>query len=147
MFKDAFNTSQSLDHISTIVVEVPELSVMLLMSPPEGILLQNLVLFEVLSHSPALVVGQGKSVLLEESVNSRNTSVPGIFKVGESKAPVLGHCFFSLEGVLCPDTLRVYEFTLPRLNIPVKVRDELIFLMRHTCTEMADTSVSLLAEP
>ena len=79
MFKNAFNTTQSLDHISTIVVEVPELSVMLLMCPPEGILFQNLVLFEVLSHSPALVVGQSKSVLLEESINSRNTSIPRVF--------------------------------------------------------------------
>jgi len=42
MFKDAFNTSKSLDHICTVVVQVPQLAIMALVCPPEWILFQDL---------------------------------------------------------------------------------------------------------
>jgi hypothetical protein len=57
---------------------------MLLMSPPEGVLLEYLVLLEVLSHSPALIVGQCKSILLEKSVDPRDSSIPRVFEVSKS---------------------------------------------------------------
>ena len=41
----------------------------------------HLVLFEVGAHSPALVVGQGVSVLLEEGVDTRDASIPAVFQV------------------------------------------------------------------
>jgi hypothetical protein len=42
MFEDALHTSESLNHIRTVVVQVPQLAVMALVRPPERILLQNL---------------------------------------------------------------------------------------------------------
>ncbi len=58
MLKDALHTSESLDHISTVVVEIPQLTIMFLMSPPEGVLLEDLILLEVLSNSPTLIVSK-----------------------------------------------------------------------------------------
>ena len=76
MLKNTFNTTECLNHVSPIVVEVPELSIMLLMSPPEGVLLEHLILFEVLSDTPSFIIGESETVFLEESIDSRNTSVP-----------------------------------------------------------------------
>ena len=49
---------------------------MALVGPPEGILAEQLVLLEVSPHSPALVIGQGVAVFLEEGVDSRDAPVP-----------------------------------------------------------------------
>ena len=56
MLQDSLDASERLDHVSAVVVKVPEFSIVLLMRPPERILLQDLVLLEVLSDSPALVI-------------------------------------------------------------------------------------------
>ena len=58
VFKDTFDATKCLNHVGAVVVKVPQLSIMLLMRPPEGILLQYLVLFEVLPDSPALIVSK-----------------------------------------------------------------------------------------
>ena len=42
---------------------VPELAVVSLMSPPEGVVLEHLVLLEVSAHAPPLVVRQGVQVI------------------------------------------------------------------------------------
>lgn len=42
VFQNAFHATQCLDHICTVVVQVPELPVMPLVCPPEGVLFQNL---------------------------------------------------------------------------------------------------------
>ena len=63
---------------------------MLLVGPPEWVLLQDLILLEILSHPPALVVGQGEAVLLEEGVDSWYASVPGVVQVLERQPAVLG---------------------------------------------------------
>jgi hypothetical protein len=110
MFEYTLNTAQCLNHISTIIIEVPEFTIMLLMSPPEWILLKHLILFEILSDPPALVICECESVLLEESINSGDTSVPRVFQVIQGKSAVLSCCFLSLECILCPYTLRIQEF-------------------------------------
>jgi hypothetical protein len=46
-----------LDHIGAVVVEVPELAIVFLVGPPEGVLLEQLVLLELLPTPPSLVVG------------------------------------------------------------------------------------------
>jgi hypothetical protein len=79
MFKYTLDTAQCLNHISTVIIEVPEFTVMLLMSPPEWILFKYLILFEILSDSPPLVICECESVLLEESINPGDTSVPRVF--------------------------------------------------------------------
>jgi hypothetical protein len=47
-----------------------------LMRPPERVLLENLVLLEVLSDSPSLVVSQCESVFLEQRIDAWNSTVP-----------------------------------------------------------------------
>lgn len=42
VFQNAFHATQGLDHVSTVVVQVPELPIMPLVCPPERVLLQNL---------------------------------------------------------------------------------------------------------
>lgn len=42
VFKNALHTTQSLNHVCAVVVQVPKFAIMSLMCPPEGILLQNL---------------------------------------------------------------------------------------------------------
>ena len=42
MLQDALHAAQSLDHVGTVVVQVPQLAVVPLMGPPEGVLLQHL---------------------------------------------------------------------------------------------------------
>ena len=42
VFQNALHTAECLDHICTIVVKIPQLTVMTLVSPPEWILFQNL---------------------------------------------------------------------------------------------------------
>lgn len=42
VFQNAFHTTQGLDHVCTVVVQVPELPIMPLVCPPERVLLQNL---------------------------------------------------------------------------------------------------------
>jgi hypothetical protein len=113
MLKDALDTTKSLDHISAVVVEVPQLSIMFLMSPPEGILFEDLILLKVLSNSPTLIIGKGKSIFLEQGINTRNTSIPGVLKIIKSESPVLGSSLLPLESILSPYSLRVKELGLP----------------------------------
>ena len=109
MFEYPLDTTECLNHISTIIIEVPEFAVMLLMSPPEWILFKDLILFEILSDSPALVICECESVLLEESIDSGDTSVPGVLEVIKCKSAVLSCCLLSLQCILGPDSLRVQE--------------------------------------
>ena len=54
---------------------------MALVCPPEGVLLQDLVLLEVSAHAPALVVGQRVAVLGEQGVDARDAPVPAVLQV------------------------------------------------------------------
>jgi hypothetical protein len=42
VFQDAFHTTKSLNHVGTVVVQVPQFAIVALVSPPERILFQNL---------------------------------------------------------------------------------------------------------
>lgn len=42
MLQNALHSSQGLDHVRAVVVEIPQLAIMSLVGPPEGVLLQNL---------------------------------------------------------------------------------------------------------
>lgn len=42
VFQDALHTTQSLDHVCSVVVQVPQFSIVPLVGPPERILLQHL---------------------------------------------------------------------------------------------------------
>lgn len=62
-------------------------------------------------------------------------------------APVLTNGFLSLEGVLGPNSLRVDELTLPRLDVSIQVRNELVFFVAHSRPEVGDSHVGLLRPP
>lgn len=76
VLENPFHASKCLNHVSSVVVEIPEFAVVLLMRPPERVLLENLVLLEVLSDSPSLVVSQCESVFLEQCIDAWNATVP-----------------------------------------------------------------------
>ena len=42
VFEDTFNSTQGLDHVRPVVVEIPQLTIVTLVGPPERILLQYL---------------------------------------------------------------------------------------------------------
>ena len=81
MFQDALHATEGLDHVRAVVIEVPQLAVVLLMRPPKWVLLEHLVLLEICPDSPADVIGQDVLVLLEEGVHPRNASVPAVLQV------------------------------------------------------------------
>lgn len=81
MLQDSFNTPQSLDDISPIVIQVPQLPIMPLVRPPEGILFQNLILLEICPYPPSFIICKGVSVLLEQSIDSRYPAIPRILPI------------------------------------------------------------------
>jgi hypothetical protein len=78
MLQDALHTSQRLNHVSAVVVQVPQLAIMLLMRPPEGIQSRDLELLELLPDTPTSVIGQRVTILLEQCVDARDPSVPAV---------------------------------------------------------------------
>ena len=80
-----------------------------------------LVRFEFSPDPPALVISQRMSVLLKESVNPRNASVPRILQVLQSQSSVLCIGLLSLQSILCPNSLRVNEFTVPWVYVSEQI--------------------------
>merc|ERR1719238_1856525 len=89
VLENPFDASERLDHVRPVVVEVPELPVVALVRPPEGVVARHLELLEVLAHPPALVVSKGVAILLEKRVDSRDPAVPTVLKILEGQPPVL----------------------------------------------------------
>jgi hypothetical protein len=114
------------------------------MTPPKRVLLQNLVLLEVLSDTPALIVCKRESVFLEQCVYARDATVPAIFKIIQCETTILSKSFLSLEGILGPNSLGVDKLRLPTLNVSVKVWYELILFMCHTSSEVTNAGIGLL---
>ena len=108
--------------------------------PPEWVGSESMELLEVCPDSPSFVIGQRVSVLLEEGVDSRNTSIPTVLQIFQSKSSVGSGSFLSLHGVFRPYPSRVQELGLPRLHVTIQVWDELILFMGHTRSEMGDTA-------
>ncbi len=54
---------------------------MALVGPPEGVLLEQLVLLEVGAHAPALVVRQSVAVLGKQRVDARDAPVPAVLQI------------------------------------------------------------------
>lgn len=97
-----------------------------------------LVLFEVSTYSPSLIIGQCVPVFLEQGIDPRDATVPRVLQVLQSQPPVLGIGFLPLQPVLCPHPLAVNELTLPWLNVAAENR--LVSLpaqhpTHNTCTD------------
>ena len=67
-----------LDDIGAVVVEVPELAVVLLVRPPEGVGARGRVDLALLPHAPPNVKRERVTVLLEQRVDARDAAVPRI---------------------------------------------------------------------
>eukprot|EP00906_Rhabdomonas_costata_P036699 RCo051448 len=144
VLQDSLHSTQRLDHVRAVVAEVPELAIVALVGPPEGVNLGQLVLLEVHPHPPPLVVRQGVAVLLEERVDPGNAAVPTLLKVLQSKSAVLLIGFLPLQGVLRPHALAVQELRLPGLDVPVQVGDELVLVVAHPGAEEFHPHLGLL---
>lgn len=54
MLEDGLDSSESGDDVDSVVVELPEFTIMSLGGPPEGVVLEELVLLPVGSDPPSL---------------------------------------------------------------------------------------------
>eukprot|EP01137_Pigoraptor_chileana_P034037 Opistho-2@25960 len=144
VLENALHTTKRLDHVGTVVVEVPQLAVVTLVSPPKRVLLHDLVLLKVRAHAPALVIRKRVTVLLEKRVDAGNAAVPRVLQVLERQAAVLCHRLLSLECVLCPHALGIDKLRLPRRNVAVKIGNELVLLVRHARPKVGHAGVGLL---
>jgi hypothetical protein len=116
------------------------------MGPPERVLLQELILLELLSDSPAFVIGKCQSVLLEKSIDTWDTMVPAFFEIVKSQPSILRFSLLSLDGILCPYSLAVNKLRVPGLDVAIQIGNELIFFVRHTSSEMREPLLCLLGE-
>lgn len=66
----------------------------------------------------------GKRKGEETDVDTRNTTVPRVLEILESKTTVLRVRLLTLEGVLGPNTGGVEELGLPRLDVTEEVGNE-----------------------
>eukprot|EP00959_Pyramimonas_sp_CCMP1952_P271920 5685478-Pyramimonas_sp.AAC.1 len=80
VLEDALHAAQRLDDVRAVVVEVPQLAVVALVCPPEGVQPRHLELLELRAHPPPLVVRQRVPVLLEERVDARDAAVPRVLR-------------------------------------------------------------------
>merc|ERR1719318_1929485 len=147
VLQDPLHPTQGLDHVSPVVVQVPEFTIVSLMGPPEWVLFQHLVSLKLCPHSPSLVICKGVSVLLEQGVDPGDAPVPAVLQVLQCEPPVLCGCFLPLESILSPHSLAVNELSLPGLDVPVQVGDELVLLVAHAGPEVGDAGVRLLGPP
>jgi hypothetical protein len=145
VLQNAFDTTESCDDVNSVVVKLPKLAVMALRSPPERVMLEELILLEVGANSPAFVVRKGVTILLKESVDPRNSAVPTVLEIFERQTTILSVGFLPLHAIFRPHPGRILELALPWLDIAVQVRNELVLLVAETGAKVRDTGVSLLA--
>jgi len=81
MLKDGFHTTQSLNDVRTVSVQIPEFTVVTLARPPERVALHVLVDLELGPSSEALVETKGTTILLEQSVDAGQAAIPAVLKI------------------------------------------------------------------
>jgi len=144
MLEDRFHTTQSLNHVCSVRVQIPKFSIVSLARPPEGITLHVLINLELSSRPEALIEAKRAAIFLEQRVDSRKTTIPAIFEILERQSSVLLLGFLSLLGVFHPYTLGVDELALPRDDISEDVGNQGLLVVGHAGTVMRDASVGLL---
>ena len=81
MLENCLHTTERLNHIRAIRVQIPQLSIMPLAGPPERIALHVLINLEFGPRPETLIEAQCTAVFLEQSVDTRQAAVPAIFKI------------------------------------------------------------------
>ena len=103
-----------------------------------------LVKLELRPSSETLVEREGRAILLEQGVNSGQTTVPRVLQILQGQSSTLLVGFQALLRVLRPHALRVDELRLPRDDIPEDVWNQRLLVVAHTGSEVRDTTVGLL---
>ena len=67
VLENALDTTESLNHVGTVVVERPQLAIVALMRPPEWIDTKSLILLKISTNSPTLIVCQSMSIYNRKS--------------------------------------------------------------------------------
>ena len=124
VFENAFNTAECLNHVSAVVVQVPQLAIVALVSPPERILQErqaaerttkmskrprtqkrsptnlseDLIFLPLGADAPALVVGQSVAILLEQRVDARQASIPAVLQIFQRQTTILHNCSSSKQA-------------------------------------------------
>jgi len=83
------------------------------------------------------------SVLLEERVDSGNSSVPRVTQVFECQSLVLLRGLLTLHRILGPDSLGIDELLLPWKNVTVEIGNQLILFVTHSGTEVSGSDIGL----
>ena len=105
----------------------------------------HLILFEVSSNSPSFIISQSVTIFLKQGINTRNPSIPRVFKILKSETTILSISLLTFESILCPHTLTVYKLTLPGLNITVEmVQYMYMYMYVCTCTCTCMSCISLM---
>ena len=73
-----------------------------------------------------------------------NAKAGKVFKVLERQSPVLLLGLLSLQSILGPDTLAIDELAFPRLDVPIKIGNQLVLLVGHACSKVRDAGIGLL---
>jgi hypothetical protein len=63
MFQNTLDTTKSLNHVRTVIIKIPQFTIVSLMSPPEGIIFQKLILLEISADSPAFIIRKCMAIL------------------------------------------------------------------------------------
>jgi hypothetical protein len=146
VLQDAFDPSQRLYHIRPVIIQIPQFSIMLLMRPPKGILLQQLILLKILPNPPPLIIRQRQPILLKQRINPRYPMIPTLFQIIQRQPPILTLRLLALHSILRPHPLTINKLRLPGLDVAVEVGDELVLLVRHAGAEVRDALLGLLGE-
>jgi hypothetical protein len=57
VLQNTFHTTESLNDISAVIVQIPQLTVVTLMGPPERVALDQPVLLEIRAAAPSFIIG------------------------------------------------------------------------------------------
>ena len=65
MLKNPLNSPKGLDHICAVVIQIPQLAIVALVSPPEWVVPGDLILLELCANSPALQIHANKNLIFK----------------------------------------------------------------------------------
>ena len=105
MLQNGLDTSECLDDVRTVSVQIPELTVVTLARPPERVALHVLVDLELHAGPEPLVEAKRTPIFLEQGVDSGQTAIPAVFQILERETTVLLVGFEALLRVFRPYAL------------------------------------------